>query len=155
MAKFLIICRGCAGSGKSTLAEKVVRWANESNILSAYCSTDDFFYVNGEYKFDRRKLGEYHRCCREFCELNASHDVPIIIVDNTNTTYKEVKPYLEIANNYGYDVRFLESTERIPVELCISRNIHNVPADTVRQQYNRYQDGLQFLLEELNDRCLR
>jgi len=47
--------RGLPGSGKSTLAKKL---AGENGLVY---STDDFFYVNGQYIFDGKMIPEYHR----------------------------------------------------------------------------------------------
>ena len=46
--------RGLPGSGKSTKAKKI---AGHFGIVY---STDDFYMVNGEYKYDPKMIGEYH-----------------------------------------------------------------------------------------------
>ena len=43
--------RGLPGSGKSTKARKI---AGQFGVVY---STDDFFMVNGEYKFDPKMIG--------------------------------------------------------------------------------------------------
>jgi adenylate kinase family enzyme len=46
--------RGIPGSGKSTTAKKL---AGETGKIH---STDNYFMVDGEYKFDPSKIREYH-----------------------------------------------------------------------------------------------
>ena len=50
--KALVLMRGCAGSGKSSLAN-ILKLDNRGVI----CSTDDYFVRNGNYNFDRYKIG--------------------------------------------------------------------------------------------------
>ena len=52
--KKLVLMRGLPGSGKSTLAKKIA--GNQGVIYS----TDDFFIVKGEYKYDPKMIGQYH-----------------------------------------------------------------------------------------------
>jgi adenylate kinase family enzyme len=46
--------RGLPGSGKSTKAKKI---AGEKGVIY---STDDYFMVNGEYKYNPKMILEYH-----------------------------------------------------------------------------------------------
>ena len=50
----LVLMRGLPGSGKSTKAKKI---AGERGVIY---STDDFFMVNGEYKYNPKMIVEYH-----------------------------------------------------------------------------------------------
>ena len=63
--KKMYLLRGVPGSGKSTKSNAILS-ENDidiSNILiksQHILSTDDFFIVDGKYKFDPRKIGQYH-----------------------------------------------------------------------------------------------
>ena len=55
--------RGIPGSGKSTTAKKI---AGETGKIH---STDNYFMVDGEYRFDPKKLKENHEAnYNAFCE---------------------------------------------------------------------------------------
>jgi predicted kinase len=138
--KTVYIMRGISGSGKSTVASKL-------SIKEDYiCSTDKYFMVNGEYKFDRSKLGEYHKRNFELFSSFLAQDVPVVVVDNTNCKRKEFKRYIDKAKEHGYevfevavgnpwrsdgDMRWIDDEY---VKKCIERNRHAVPADVIRQQ---------------------
>ena len=93
------ILRGLPGSGKSTYAKRIAGGVNDRIF-----STDNFFYVNGEYKFDRSKLGEYHNrnfenFIKALDEYNSS-DYAVFVIDNTNLTYSEMKRYIDYSINH-------------------------------------------------------
>jgi len=142
--KTVIVMRGISGSGKSSIAQQLApNWA--------ICSTDNYFMVGGEYKFDRSKLGEYHKLNFEsFCKF-LTDGISTVIVDNTNVKRKEFQKYIDKAKENGYevvevtignpwrqngDMRFIDWDY---VDKCIIRNAHAVPADTIRQQARNFE----------------
>lgn len=56
--QILTLIRGISGSGKSTLANSL-----SEKTGSIHVEADQFFILNGEYKFDRSKLSEAHEKC--------------------------------------------------------------------------------------------
>lgn len=67
----LILIRGLPGSGKTTLAEQIMKEWKEirdgrgRQVKSCkLIAADDFFMVDGEYKFDPSKLSEAHAWCQ-------------------------------------------------------------------------------------------
>lgn len=132
----LTIMVGVPGSGKSTKAQELARG---SGVI---LSTDAFFYVDGEYRFDRTKLGEYHERNRELCEAYMQEKHPHIIIDNTNTTAKERKPYADLARQYGYEVDIVEPDTpwKYNPKICATKNAHNVPEATIDRMLNRLMD---------------
>ncbi len=99
----MIIARGPSGSGKSTMVQDLVQ-STGGEIFS----TDDFFMRDGKYFFDPQKISEAHEWNRQRVEDAAFRNVPVIVVDNTNTQFFEMRPYVEIAQNNGYKVTFKE-----------------------------------------------
>jgi len=93
----LILMRGVSGSGKSTLARKIA----EEHDLSVIYSTDDFFMVDGEYRFDPKRLGEFHAANVKRAQESMADKCACIIIDNTNTQAWEMKSYVELAAEYG------------------------------------------------------
>lgn len=138
--KKMIIMIGCPGSGKSTYALKEKKnYEEDFKVNATICSTDDYFMDNGKYNFDISKLGLYHKNnqdrVKELCE--SGHNV--IIVDNTNTTFKEQEPYVKHAIDNEYEVEFIRVYNEwsdIP-EACFEKNSHGVPLDTIKAMLDR------------------
>lgn len=140
MNETLIILRGCSGSGKTTLAEwlqTMVKQATTCHIVSA----DDYHYdEEGNYNWLAENMQAAHSWCRgmvdDFMELGTE----VIIVHNTSTTEKEIKPYMELADLYGYDVVSLVVENRHQ-----SSDVHNVAPDILQRQYNNLRSNLRLL----------
>lgn len=116
--------RGLPGSGKDTYIKN--RW--DINKITI-CSADDFFMVDGEYRFDADKLGEAHvTCMRNFLRALAN-DVEVVVVNNTNIKIHEISPYAAVAAAMGYDFEIIEIIAE--VKHCIARNSHGVSAQQI------------------------
>jgi len=101
--KLLIISRGPSGSGKSRMSRDL-----SEQYGAPVFSSDDYFMSSGKYKFDPSKLGENHERNRQRTEDAMANGQSVIIVDNTNTKFWEMKPYVLLAQKYGYSVDFKE-----------------------------------------------
>ena len=147
--------RGIPGSGKSTTAKTL---APKENIFS----TDD--YWGPKYNFDISKIGQAHNWNQQrACEAMQKGITPIV-VDNTNTTWKEIDPYALAAVRLGYEVEFCEpasdwwrnveyyirqrhlKAEQIigwDLKRCVSElshyGTHNVPAFVIEKMISRWQ----------------
>lgn len=101
--KILIIARGPSGSGKSTMVRELEeRYGVES------VSADKFFMQSGSYKFDPKKLKDAHLFSQSLANKKMASGEPVVIVDNTNAKFWEMKPYVKAATQYGYIVQFVE-----------------------------------------------
>lgn len=120
-SKTLIILRGLPGSGKSTLARRLV----SSGIIH---STDDFFVKDGNYEFDASLLEEAHAWNLQNAKRSMESGIDPVIIDNTNVRAIHMKPYVAIAAELGYAVRFVEpnSPWRFDVDELVRRNRHGV-----------------------------
>lgn len=101
--KMMIIARGPSGSGKSHMVQSLAK-QHSAPIFSS----DDYFMKDGKYVFNGSEIGRAHEWNRQRVAEAAKSSSPVIIVDNTNTQFWEMKPYVEIANQYGYEVKFVE-----------------------------------------------
>jgi len=142
MKNKLIILRGCSGSGKTTLAG----WLNDM-IRSTTCTTcytvaaDDFHYDSeGNYNFNIANLAAAHSWCRALVHDYMTTGIKVIIVHNTSTTENEIKPYIELAENYDYEVVSLIVENRHNND-----NVHNVPSEVLQRQYNNLRSNLKLL----------
>jgi len=137
----LILMRGISGSGKSTLAREIA--SKEESCL--IFSTDDFFLVDGEYRFDPKKLGEYHAANVDRTKAAMASKCRCVIIDNTNTQPWEMKPYVKLALEYGYAVE-IRQPEPVSFEEILNRQKgrpgKNISFDVVKRMWDRFQPNV-------------
>ena len=124
----VIILRGIPGSGKSTESKK---------YPDAYIVSADHYFIgsDGIYRFDISKIAAAHGQCKGRFTSALKAKKPLIIVDNTNTTAKEFKFYIDEARAYGYEVEIVRIL--CDPEVALKRGVHNVPKDTVIKMAGR------------------
>lgn len=122
----LVLIRGIPGSGKSTMAETLCY-----NPDWKHLEADMYFMRDGVYQFDAAKLGAAHAWCQS--ETRAALQLYSgVVVTNTFTTVKELRPYFELAWESGI----------VPTVLVAQNtfdNVHNVPAEKLAQMQARFQ----------------
>ena len=128
MTQKMILVRGLPGSGKSTVAHSLV------GFDFFHYETDQFWMVDGEYKFDMSRIKEAHQWCQDEvrkCLTNGFSP----IVSNTFTTQKEMMPYFQMAKVFGISPQVI---------LCQGQfgNIHNVPTDALVRMAERFEYDL-------------
>lgn len=134
--KKVYIVRGIPGSFKSTLSAKL----SEENYGVIF-STDNFWMIDGEYKFEPSLIGDAHKW-NQLCFLKAARSgYPVLIVDNTNTTWREIEFYADTAIKYGYDINVLEpdNPDRFNAQKSFERNTHNVPLEVIKKMIERWE----------------
>lgn len=127
--KIAVIMAGPSGAGKSTYARN--NFPNHQ-----MCSTDNFFMEDGEYKFDPRKLGEFHKLNKaQFLDL--CQNGALVGCDNTNVSISQIAWYVDTALLFGYDVHvFAFVAKDSTLEICAKRNAHGVPANAIKRMNN-------------------
>ena len=140
--KVMYVIRGVSGSGKSTLAKEL---GKEGVILS----TDDYFYDdNGNYNFDRKKLSVAHKWNQDRTEEAMQQGNSPIVVDNTHVKLWEIRKSVELAQQYGYEVKFAKpdwSTElyneegKWNFEFLKGRNSHGVPDHALQRMIDNFE----------------
>jgi predicted kinase len=131
----LTLIRGIPGSGKSTLARLLAERYEGMHFEADHFFTDR----DGNYNWDRNKIREAHAWCQEQTEKYLQMEVPVI-VSNTFTTIKELKPYFAIAAKF----------DLVPsVIVCQNDwgNLHDVPADIIANMKARFEYNIQSLFE--------
>ena len=128
--KKLFLVRGISNSGKSTFAKE---------LGGIHFETDNYFMVDGEYKFDGTKLKEAHQWCQTQVSnamiLNYTANInERIVVSNTFTQEWEMKPYFEMAKEWGYTVFSIIVENRHG-----GVNEHGVPEDKLEMMKNRFE----------------
>ena len=137
MVKTLLIVRGLPGSGKTTAAEFLASDYNSGGLLEKYpvLSADDYFYANEnkEYLFDASKLDLAHKWCKLRTEHAMEDGIMKIFVANTFTQEKEILPYTELAEKYGYRVIVMIIENRHG-----NTSIHGVPEESMIRMKKRF-----------------
>jgi predicted kinase len=130
MEKILYLVRGVPGSGKSTLAK---------NLGGTHFETDQYFMVNGEYKFDGSKLRDAHEWCQHSVNtamiLNHTAGLNnVIVVSNTFTQEWEMQSYIDMAKDWDYKVFSIIVENRHG-----GVNAHGVPEDKLQSMRDRFE----------------
>jgi len=133
MTKFIII-RGIPGSGKSTVAKMLA-----SAMPALHYEADMWFYKRtGEYDFHIDQLHTAHKWCFDSVE-NALHSRMNVIVSNTFTTIKELKPYVELGAKHGIKPQIITCQSSFG-------SIHDVPDEVIAQMQKRFVHDISSLI---------
>ena len=143
MRKKLVILRGCPGSGKSSLAKDLQREYGDRCVVQ---STDNYFmkFVDERptYCFDPNLLHRYHTKNLQHSTINmASEACQVVVIDNTNTTFKEMKPYVLVALILGLDIEIKEPNTpwKFDAEELFKKNTHGVPLESIQKMLKRWE----------------
>lgn len=132
MEKTLIILRGVSGAGKSTVADMLAEG------LWPVCEADKFHYTeDGVYDWKPENMQAAHAWCQAEVKDMMGWNFRRIIVSNTSTSEKELKPYLDLASENGYRVISLVVENRHGND-----SVHNVPQETRDAQERRLRNSL-------------
>lgn len=130
----LIIIRGLPGSGKTTLAKKIaatgfVHYENDMYL-------EDMSKKSGKTYQEtisiRENLVSAYETCMSDCRLSLFNKEDVV-VSNTFTTKKELKPYLDMAEKFGADLEVITMSEQY-------ESIHDVPDYVISRMKARWEE---------------
>lgn len=125
----LILIRGLPGAGKSTLARDIM--GSREPGTAAWFEADHYFYDKaGNYNWDGMKIENAHSWCQN-STYEALEQGKTVIVSNTFTLKRELKPYFGMIQDYGKD----------PTVICLQSNwgsIHGVPDNVLLNMRKRF-----------------
>ena len=128
----MIIVRGLPGSGKTTLGNTMAE-----ALGGIVHSADDYFYENGpnagEYDFDMDSIGAAHLQCKDRVKAAMVSGISAVIVANTTTTEREITPYIEMAEKFGYEVTSIVVENRHG-----NSSVHGVPTEVMKKMEDRF-----------------
>lgn len=128
----LYIIRGLPGTGKSTLGETL---AGKQSFAA-----DDYFMVDGEYKFDPSKLGEAHNQCARNVKNALLEGEAAVAVCNTFSCRWEYAYYIAMAKKVGARFYLIDLFDgATPIEELFARNAHGVPRHVFDNMYRRWE----------------
>lgn len=151
----VLILRGTPGSGKSGVAR------NLAGLSGVVCSADDFFSelalkkqregneeASYESCFSTDLLKEAHDWCHHRFLQALTGGAEKVIVDNTNTTLKEYRKYVESANDVGCRVAVIEldTPSKAAALRYGARSLHRVPAQALLRMLSRWERDDQALM---------
>lgn len=152
----LVLMRGLPGSGKSTLARDIaLDHLHYGGSSVSICSTDDYHMVDGEYVFQPDKLGHFHKMNQEKVRNQIRAGVELVIVDNTNIKRKDMKPYIDAAEEFKYSIEEVVVGKEVLrpsledanphrfmdyILMCAQRNTHGVPRDVIEKMARNFQE---------------
>lgn len=132
--KIMVLMVGLPGSGKSTMAKGIADTLQKTYGDVCILSTDNIWEddTKNHYFFDMEFLGAAHKINIAKCKLACQKEL-CVIIDNTNLSNKERKPYIDIAKENNYSVFIVESSTlwRDDASECYKRNKHGVPFDVI------------------------
>ena len=123
MNKTLYLVRGLPGSGKTTFAKS----------LTVNCVAADDYPGLYEGEFHPELLGAAHAWCQGEIEDFMAHECESVAVHNTLTTEKEIKPYVALAERYGYRIVSLVVENRHG-----NKSVHGVPDEALARMRDRF-----------------
>ena len=117
----LYVIRGLPGCGKSTYAKTLNVFHLEAD---AYCMRDS------KYQWKPETVKRSHEFIQSLARqiMNEGSD---LVVSNTFTTHKEMTPYIEMANEFGYKIKVISCKGNFG-------NTHDVPEETLVKMAERW-----------------
>lgn len=139
--KTLYLIRGLTGSGKTSLAALIDDglWCEHQMQAWSY-STDDYFTKpNGEYHFDASQLKKAHAFTQAEvrAHMKGLHEhADALIVHNTFSCNWEMKPYKDMAKEYGWSVFVIECQN----DFGTTHNVPDEVRDRMSERWERNKD---------------
>jgi len=136
----VIFLRGISGSGKTTIRKFLYSLLGSENVVSF--SADDYFTIDGIYKFNINKISEAHMECVKSLETALQSSVPYIIMDNTHTKLWHLYNAENTANKYHANLYYIDIVvpDKAHFALCLKRQVHNVPEEVLLEQWVNWEE---------------
>lgn len=137
----MLILRGLPGSGKNYYIDKYLddKYEQTNYFQWVHCSADDYFCAGNVYLWSSSLLGAAHTRSQEMAKQACIKGIELVIINNTNVTFKEMTRYIEIAENYDYEVKIIDLYDSgLTDQQLAERNSHNVPIEVIAHMRAKY-----------------
>ena len=136
--KEIIIVRGVPGIGK----DKYVYYnevGEDGNFT--VCSSDNYFYENEKYHFNRKKINQSESFCLQQFHQSLKLNVSRVYVTNVNHQKWIYSNYVKLAESYKYKVRVLTilCEDEDQLRYFNSRSKHNVPMNFSKKVFEDWE----------------
>ncbi|XP_065095502.1 NEDD4-binding protein 2 [Ochlerotatus camptorhynchus] len=140
--RVMVLMRGAPGSGKSYLSRALIdKTLGNGDYRNHVFSADDYFIVNGVYRYQADRIEDAHRFNQNNVLAKARDGWSPIVVDNTHMKLWEMFAYVQIAADNGYHLEVLEPVThwRFNSRSLASRNTHGVPEGKIKAMLTNYE----------------
>lgn len=139
MQTTLTLVRGLPGSGKSTFAETIAFGFRARGQQAAVFSADDYFMVDGVYRFDPSQLAQAHGSCHRRTEEFLRHGGNAIVA-NTFTQAWEMTPYVFLTGTYRTRLVVVDCFDGgMSDKQLAAKNVHGVPLPAIQAMRQRWE----------------
>jgi predicted kinase len=129
MTNTIYLIRGLPGAGKSTISKR---------LAPVVCEADQYFMVEGEYRFDVNGLAAAHADCQARTAAEIAHGD--VAVANTFTQAWEMAPYVKIAREADARIVVVDVYDGgCDNATLANRNAHGVPEEAIARMRDRYE----------------
>lgn len=139
----LIIVRGPPGSGKTPYAEQLATELGNAKVASI----DYYFSRYGSYQFNASKIPVAYGYVQGMVEAFMEEQAPIIIVDGVHPKEYHLKPYVNMADTWGYKVEInypREAVELYNLDKCFENSTHKIPRPIISSIITSFQRDIDF-----------
>jgi predicted kinase len=151
----LVFLIGLPGSGKSTKAKTIVGDGaihSTDDVISSMFDYSQFFKDMAE-KNNFDSLHMMHMLNLQNAIISMHKGITPIIIDNTNLSRRDMKPYIEVALELGFDdnkIKFINiGTNGLTIDELFERNVHNVPLDKIKSMLDKHKNMGAITLENI------
>ncbi len=127
------IMRGIPYSGKSTKARELA--GKDGKVHS----TNDYFTVDGEYRYSIHQLREAHQFTLEEFKKSLEALTPVVVYDNCNIRVRDFQKAFELAESFGYEIEIVTIPHHIGLGGYLESNWRKIPQDKFVRMWESFE----------------